>query len=499
MAADPSCRTDVALTISGLTKAFGSARALDGVDLQLHRGRVHALLGANGCGKSTLVKVLAGYHVPDRGKVTFAGATQDQAAIAFVHQDLGLIPTMSVAENFALVDGYQSVAGGTINWTAAHRVAGSRLEELGIGCTSRQTVAELGPAEQTMVAVARALASLPTSDGVLVLDEPTARLPVEEADKLLQLVQRLKRSGVSVLYISHRLDEVFQIADDVTVLRDGRSVHSGLVDNLDRAALTRLIIGRELNQVEPRSEIGADDGGSVLELRNVSGLRVRDVDLRIRPGELVGVAGLVGSGRSELGRLIFGLQKTTAGTIAIDGHAVTGQSPRQAVTAGVAYVPQDRRSGLFPGLSVMDNATLPRMGNLMSWMGLSSDKVRRAAAGVVEDMQVKTDGIGLAIEALSGGNQQKVALGKWLRRDLRLLILDEPTQGIDVGSRADIFAQIQRAALERQIGVLVLDSDLEILSDYCDRVAVMTQGRISNELTRTGLSPEALSHAVYGH
>lgn len=493
--------SDIRLEIRGLHKSFGATRALRGIDLVLRAGRVHALLGANGCGKSTLVKTLAGYHDPDEGTITLPGpdGTRRQG-IAFVHQDLGLVPTLSVTENLALWAGFQ-MKGGTIRWGMEHRRTEALLKEYGIACNAREAVGALGPAEQTMVAIARALVSLPASGGVLVLDEPTARLPATEANRLLNMLHLLKTRGVAILYISHRLDEVLQLADEVTILRDGACVHHGSIEDMSREHLVQMIVGHHLDDPDTTMRDQRKARKATLSVSNLHGPRLRGVSLEIGEGEIVGVAGLVGSGRSELGRMIFGLQKPASGAIHLRGANITGVRPAQAVEHGLAYVPQERKSGIFPGLSVAENAILADLSSVMTHSGVSvsADKSRDAARKVVSEFQVKAQGIDVPIDTLSGGNQQKISLGKWLRRDISLLILDEPTQGIDVGARTEIFRIIRTMAMERNIGALVLDSDLEILAGHCDRVLVMAYGRIVSELSGRRLSAAALNHAVFGN
>jgi ribose transport system ATP-binding protein len=481
------------IEINGLVKSFGATMALRGVDMALHAGRVHALLGANGCGKSTLVKVLARYHLPDAGRVAYHA---DPGAIAFVHQDLGLVPNASITENIALCTGFRT-GRGVIRWRRQHADAAALLQTVGLDNDPRLPVSALAPAEQTMVAIARAIAGLPAHGGTLVLDEPTARLPTSEAERLLTMLHALKSRGMAILYISHRLDEVMRLADEVTVLRDGARVHHGVIGQTSREDLVRLIIGAGLTSTGPKPS--RDAGGQLLQIDGLCGNRLHDVTLRLGPGELVGVAGLVGSGRSELGRLIFGLQKPTGGRVRFDGKDITGIDVAGAIKAGIGYVPQERRQGIFAGLSVADNAVMAELKSLTRGGMLSRQRAKQASEALVRQFRVKANDIDLPISTLSGGNQQKVAIGKWLRRDPSLLILDEPTQGIDIGAKTEIFHLLRAFATERGLAALVLDSDLEILADHCDRVAIMTRGRITAALAGDSLNLSSLNEAVYQH
>ncbi|MEX3960538.1 monosaccharide ABC transporter ATP-binding protein (CUT2 family) [Trinickia symbiotica] len=485
----------VRVRIRGLNKSFGATRALKDVSIDFRAGRVHALLGANGCGKSTLVKILSGYHEPDSGEISPTGHGARER-IAFVHQDLGLVPSLSVAENLGLACGF-TIRRGAINWREQHRRAQKLLDDYGIATLASEAVGSLGPAHQSMIAIARALNSLPESGGVLVLDEPTARLPVSEVDHLLQMVRRVKARGVAILYITHRLEEVMQVADEVSVLRDGAMVFHGPTSTIDKEKLVGLIVNKAIRPPAARLATAARGIEPLLTVRGLSGIRLRGVDLNVGRGEIVGVAGLVGSGRSELGRLIFGLQKARAGSIRLRHADITNLSTRALVDMGLAYVPQERRSGVFHGLSVAENSVLADFGQLMSRIGIVPARERRAADEVVRSMKVKTESAGTPIENLSGGNQQKVSLGKWLRREVQLLILDEPTQGIDIGARTEIFNTIRGVVETRKIGALVFDSDLDILVDFCDRIIVMCDGQVVGEYHGAELTHETINRAVY--
>lgn len=483
------------LSARGISKAFGSTQALTDVDLTLTPGRVHALLGANGCGKSTLVKVLAGVHEPDAGKIEWAGGGR---SIAFVHQDLALIEGLGIDENLALASsGGYAMSAGRIHWRRARDRARDALAAVGLDLDPRRTVSEFGPAERTMIAVARALMSLPGEGGVLVLDEPTARLPAAEADRLVEMLAGLRERSVAILYISHRIEEILALADELTVLRDGRVVFHEVADGLSRDELVRMVVGREVVVPVRTSRTAAST--LLLQLRNVSGMRLRDVSLTLHRGEVLGVAGLVGSGRSELARIVYGVQAPLAGHVVLDDEDLTTAPVAARMDRGMAYVPQERAEGLFNSMSVGENAVLPDLRTLMGGLMISTRRVQEAADSVVRTMHVRTAGTEVPVGTLSGGNQQKVSLGKWMRRDPILMVLDEPTQGIDVGARTEIFGAIRKLATEGGSGVLVMDSDLEILADFCDRAVVMMAGRLGTSFAGEDLTAGALSRAVYGH
>lgn len=509
-----------ALQVVGVSKRFGSTRALRSVDLMVARASVHALLGHNGSGKSTLIKVLAGYHHADQGTIGVAGdpmpashnARQAHAAgLRFVHQDLGLVPTLSVAENLALDSRFLTALGGTIGWRRQYQHAAAELSRLDIELDPRRTLDTLGPVEQTMVAVTRSLQGIEHYRSVLFLDEPTARLPRSEVDRLLQVVHTLRSRGVAVVYVTHRLDEVFASADTVTILRDGSQVFTSLVRDTDEATVSAVIIGRRTSTVEPPS-VGALPAAAphragdrpaapvaappVLELREVSGRRIQGVSLRVAPGEVIAVTGLVGSGRSELGRLIYGLQPLSGGEVRLDGRRIGRLTPRRAKEAGVGYSPQERAEALLSGLAVGENLAATSYAGLERLYGISRRRLRRMAKAVVSDLAIRPPDPDLVVDTLSGGNQQKVALGKWIRRTLRLLILDEPLQGIDVGAKEDIMRAIQLRTARDGLAVLWLESDIQEVGKYATRTLVMRDGRIAARLPG-GVSQDRLLQAVY--
>jgi ribose transport system ATP-binding protein len=483
----------IALRIRGAVKHFGGTKALDDVSLDVSDGKVHALLGANGSGKSTLIKALVGFHNLDAGSVAVHGRMLSpdrlgehgkEAGLRFVHQDLALVPTLSIADNLAFGRGYSQGRTGSITWRSERQRARRELGGVGLFVDPNVNVSDLGPVERALVAIARALDHIDPGRNVLVLDEPTARLPQEEAARLIARLGGLKRRGLPVLYVTHRLEELPGFADEVTVLRDGRVVYSGTFDQSSTRKLRLLIAGIEDIAERPVGASGQareQTGTAALELRQVSSRRFRAVDLQVRRGEVTGVTGLVGSGRSELGRVIYGLQKYTGGEIQISGRKASFPRSDAQVWKTVGYVPQNRLDGLLMGLPIQDNVTISSFKNLANWFGLSRRRVAEATMEVIRTLRIRPERPKAVVNLLSGGNQQKVALGKWVRLPLQLLILDEPTQSIDVGAKIDLMKTIRQQAQQTGLAVLCLESDIEELVKYADRILVMTDGQITAE------------------
>jgi ribose transport system ATP-binding protein len=498
-----------ALMVTGATKRFGNALALDNVNLRVARASICALLGANGSGKSTLIRALAGYHLLDSGVVEIHGeqmnphrlAEQGRAAgLRFVHQDLALIPDLSIMDNLALERGYVRDSVGGIRWRREDERVRRELESVGVEAGPRERVAHLGPVDRTLVAIARALDHLDLSRSILVLDEPTARLPQSEAAKLLARLAALKERGLPIVYVTHRLDEVYKAADAVTVLRDGREAFSGPLSTLGGDDLRQLITGSAVRASRPIATLGGRSAPKadavVLEVDNVSSQRLKNLSLKVHRGEILGVTGLIGSGRSELGRIVYGIQARTGGDVRVNGKAVDGA----VASKGIGYIPQDRRAGLFPGLSVQENITITAADRLNQWFGLSPKRVRDAAMQVIRSFQIRPADPAAPVGILSGGNQQKVALGKWLQLPLELVILDEPTQAIDIGTKQDLMTTIKERARAEGLAVLWLESDIDELVKYTDRIIVMNAGRISAEFAEPPFSlPEVLAEAYRMH
>lgn len=478
------------IALRGIAKRFGAIQALGGVDFELCAGEVHALVGENGAGKSTLIRVIGGVHEPDAGTLQvrgrlIAGLTPRRArelGIAVLHQQSALFAELSVAENLFL-----GRDGALICWKRRRERARAVLASIGAGFGADELCGDLGPAQQKEVEIARALlAEAP----ILVLDEPTAVLPAREAERLLATIVRLRERGIGVLYISHRLEEVARIADRITVLRDGRTVWSGPAHSVSRAELVRHMVGRELEG--GRGERARPTvRPAVLAVKRLTSARLglADIDLELHPGEILGLGGLVGAGRSELAACLFGLESIDAGSIELDGRPFRPRSTRAAIRRGLVLVPENRaRDGLVLAGTVRENAVLPWLARVAprGWIRRSAE--RSLAQGVVAAMSVKA-GIEARAGSLSGGNQQKLALGKWLVEAPRVLILDEPTQGVDVAGRAEIHARIGTLAASG-VAILLISSDLGELLALSDRVAVLRRGRLAGTLAGEDLGAE---------
>ena len=486
------------LDIRSLSKSYPGQKALDSAHLTVRAGQIHALLGQNGSGKSTLIKVLAGFHKPDPGADVdlFGGSehydgsgTIDQDRVRVMHQDLGLVGSLNIMENLALGRGFSSERFGRIRWTAERRRARELLQQFGVDLDPRRRVADLAPAEASIVGLARAMQDWDPAGGLLVLDEPTATLPGPEVARLFAAVRRVAARGAGILFVTHRLDEVFELGDWVTVLRNGRTVASQSLEGLDHDALVELIVGRPIDELyaEP-PEVQAD---TVLRAHQVWGEVVEDFDLALNRGEIVGIAGIVGSGREEIGSLLGGVARRAGGSIAVDDAGVRGD-PRASLQAGLAYVPSDRKNlGSVQTATVSENIVLGRVRSLYRFGWLGSRGQRAEAEEWIARVDVRPGDPDKPMSTLSGGNQQKAVIARVLRVRPKAIVLDEPTQGVDVGAKATIYDLLADAAREGA-GVVVCSSDAEELANICDRVLVLRHGRLAAELRKNRLTAEAI-------
>ena len=483
------------LTLSRAAKNFGGVRALRGVDFDLQPGEVHALLGENGAGKSTLIKIITGAHQPDAGEIIVAGRSltgltpslAQQLGIACIYQQPALFPDLTVAENIGL---RLEPAGSMrrINWSQRQLRAQELLARVGAHLSPEAEVHTLSMPEQQLVEIACAVGA---GARIVVMDEPTASLTSREQERLFTVVRELRSSGVGIIYISHRLDEIFTLADRVTVLRDGESVGTHAVSTITHAGLIKLMVGREVDQLYPATEFTG--GEIVLELRNVgcAASGVNHVSLAVRAGEVFGLAGLVGAGRSELARVLFGLTPADEGEILLQGKPISPRSPAEAVALGLAYVPEDRRRhGVVLELPIGQNITMAIHSRLFPNAWLKPGAERKLALDFIRDLAVKCAGPQAPGSSLSGGNQQKISLARWLATRPRVLILDEPTQGVDVGAKSEIHRIIRQLA-KAGLAVIMISSDLPEILGMSDRMGVMRGGSLT-----TILPGQSDAHAV---
>ena len=487
------------LEVSLLSKTFPGLKALDDVSLTVSEGEIVGLVGQNGSGKSTLVKVLAGIHNADPGADVALGHSEDgqETELHFIHQDLGLVASLSTIENLDL----DRKLGRSALLPAPVRREQRRARELiasfGASFDVRAPVAELSAAERTIVAIARALDGWTHQANVLLLDEPTASLHGEEVEKLFLAVRRVVARGAGVVFISHRLDEVIDLADRVVALRDGHVVADVRRGEYEHDDLVRVITGSVTGGSGERPD--ADVEHEVLRARDVRGSTIRSLDLELRAGEIVGVSGVIGSGREQVASILFGACEGHVGELTVGGRVLGKPNPGAAIAAGVAYVPGDRhRQGLVMTHSARENMTLPRLAPLTRFLGrLDHAAERREVGRWIDRVAVRPPDAERTLELFSGGNQQKIVLAKWLRNDPMVLLMDEPTQGVDVGAKAGIFELIATSAASGA-GVLICSSDVKELAMLCDRVIVMRDGEVVAELPRSGLSEAALVSAGLG-
>jgi ribose transport system ATP-binding protein len=493
------------LQVRNLSKRFGAIHALSGVSLEVRPGEIHGLVGANGAGKSTLVKTLAGLHAPDQGEVLLDGRPvtiknpqhAGELGLEFIHQELNLVPKFTGRQNMTL--GVSPTRGpGLMDWSRMRAQTEEVARRLDITFSLDVPVEKLSVAERWLISIGRALVR---KARLIAMDEPTASLSGAEADRLFRIVRELAADGVAILYVSHRLDEITSLCSRVTVFKDGRNVAAFDRASMNKADIIRAIVGGDVATLSaPKSQAN----GSAVVLQ-VKGLRrepaIHDLSFEVHAGEVLGLAGLVGAGRTETARILFGADKAHGGEMLLDGKPYAPSGTHEAVKAGIFLVPEERRSqGLILRESVAFNVDLPswRLMQVAPVVPIvSKRKGARLAANAVESLRIKTESVQTPVSKLSGGNQQKVVMGKWLGRKTRVLILDEPTRGVDVGARAEIHRIIRELA-DQGIAVIVISSEFQELAD-CNRVLVMADGRVVGELTSGEISEEAILHQCYSH
>lgn len=493
---------DTVLRMTGIGKRYPGVVALEGVDLEVRRGEVHILLGENGAGKSTLMKILAGAVRRDAGTIEIDGqaltepgprAAQD-AGVSIIYQEFNLIPHLTVAENIFLGREPRRGLPGVLSQATIFREGARRLADLGVAIDARAIVAHLGVAEQQMVEVAKALS---IDAKVLVMDEPTSALTDKEIERLFSVIGSLKARGVAIVYISHRMEELYRIGDRVTVLRDGRLVGTCAIADTGMDTLVRMMVGRDLTEKFPKEP--ARLGEEVLRVEGLTRHGVlHDVSFGLRRGEVLGLAGLMGSGRTELARAIFGADKIDAGRIWVKGVQRAPRSPRAAIRAGLGFLTEDRkRQGLVLGLGVTENVCLPSVDRMATAGCMHGAREEAATRRYIADLRIKTPSSSQRVQNLSGGNQQKVVLAKWLCRGTDVLLFDEPTRGIDVGSKVEIYRLINRLAAEGK-AILMISSELPEILGMSDRILVMHRGRIAGEFSAGAATQESLLQCALG-
>jgi ribose transport system ATP-binding protein len=481
--------------VRGLSKAFGGSQALDRVDFELQPREIHALLGENGAGKSTLVKILAGVHRPDAGEIRFQEASVHASALpmSFVHQELGLADTMSIAENIALVSGYQRRAG-LIRWRDVRRRAHEVLEVMGAELDPDRNVSTLAAADRSIVAIARGLA---VHAGMLSLDEPTAALPERDVTRLFDVLRRLREAGLGMIYVTHRLDEVFRLADRVTVLRDGRKVATLSVAETDPSELVYLIVGRHLSEVVPPPPGVPRE--PILELEGATVGRVGPVSLSLHAGEIVGLVGLRGGGHDAIGRMICGDARLTGGSARLFGKGIGTCGVHESMRRGIAFITSKRaEEGLAPTLAVRENIFLnPAVTSGGPLSVIPRRRERGRAAAVLEEFDIRPRQPERIVTTLSGGNQQKVLLARAMELNSKLLVLEEPTFGVDVGARAEIYIKLIQS-VQKGLAAVVVSSDFKEIAGICDRALVFNRGRAIAEVPRGELSVARLTELATG-
>lgn len=495
-----------ALVVTGLSKSFGDVAVLEDITLRVRPGTVHALLGGNGSGKSTTIKILAGVHSADSGHLEVQGvgfdlsaygpADAERAGLRFVHQDLGLFDDLSVQENFALSSGYPVTPARRVDWKRLRTRVQALLRLYGISASPDTPINRLRPSDRTLVAIARALQDDETGRLVVVLDEPTASLGREESSELLARIKTRANQGQTFIIVSHRLQEVLAVSDDYTVLRDGRVAGHLVGASPTEDELIALMAGRQVASLRPTGSIAHARSAPLLTLRGIESGPLRGVDLTLHKGELLGIAGLAGSGRSTLLSCVFGSQRPSRGEMRLGDHPHAPRSVSAAMSKGIALVPEDRgREAAFADLSIAENLWITVMHRVRRRGFLPRGPARRYAAGLIERFQIKVSGPGALFSSMSGGNQQKTVIARWLQRDPRVLLLDEPTQGVDVMSRAEIYALIRESTASEN-GVIIASSDLAELHALCDRIIILAQGRIIGDVAASEVSLDDLAALI---
>lgn len=489
------------IELKNIHKRFPGVYALKNVSLDIRPGEVHALMGENGAGKSTLIKIMSGAYQADAGEYLIDGRpsgvsyTQDAIAkgISVIYQELNLANNLSVAEN-VFYGNLPMDRFGRVQWKKLYSDTERILKEIGLEVSPKMKVGYLSIARQQLVEIAKSLSKDPR---VIIMDEPTSALSPKEIENLFKVVNKLRDKGTGILYVSHKLDEIFAISDRITILRDGQYVATEATKDLDQDKLISLMVGRELSDMYPKTP--AAPGEMVLEVENLTTEHVKDISFHVRRGEIVGFSGLMGAGRTELAKAIFGVDEKIKGEVLIDGKKVPPNSPTAAVKSGLGMIPENRKEeGILPNLCVRKNMTISTLGQFVRKGSIKREVENHHVDRMICDLCIKTPSMNQMIVNLSGGNQQKVIVSRWLLKDdIKVLIVDEPTRGIDVGAKAEIYGILDQLAQEG-LAIIMMSSEMPEILSMCDRVYVMKSGRITKEFNRSEASQEALLHHAIG-
>jgi inositol transport system ATP-binding protein len=504
--AHPEPGSAVVLDMRNITKAFPGVLALDGMNLKVQEGSVHVLVGENGAGKSTLMKILSGTYKIDAGEIIFKGETLDQQdtasalgrGISMIHQELSPVLDMTIAENIFL--GREPTVSATgfmsrfVDFKTMNRETQVLLDRLGLKYTPETRMRDLSIAAMQLIEIVKAISR---KASLVIMDEPTSAISDTEVAMLFRQIADLKANNVAVIYITHKMDEIFQIADDITVMRDGQFIAAGPASDYTESKLISQMVGRTISSIFPKEEV--EIGEEVLSVRNLTREGVfENVSFTVRAGEIVGLAGLIGAGRTEVARVIFGLDKSDGGEIALNGTVLSHKSPRDAIKNGIAMVSEDRKAeGLVLCRSVGENISLANLKKFAGGLFISETLEENAAQKMIKMLQIKTPDSAMIVENLSGGNQQKIVIAKWLLGDLKLLILDEPTRGIDVGSKSEIHKLMTQFAREG-LAIIMISSELPEVLGMSDRVVVMAGGKVAGELNRSEANQESIMRLATG-
>ncbi|CAG5070525.1 Galactose/methyl galactoside import ATP-binding protein MglA [Dyadobacter sp. CECT 9623] len=492
---------DFILTVNQLSKSFSGVKALDNVSLNLRKGEVHALMGENGAGKSTFMKVLIGLLAPDSGEIIFEGKNLHDSnvgetlkkGISMIHQEILIVPELTVAQNIFLgreksVSGKSGWLWGWLDDSEINEKSEQVLKQLGVDISPKTKMKYLSVAQMQMVEIAKAISN---NAKVIIMDEPTSAISDKEVEMLFKMIRDLKAKGVSIIYISHKMDEIFRISDTITVLRDGKYIGTKNATELDQNSLISMMVGREIGQMFPEGNTAINE--EILSVENLGKKgKFSDINFAVHAGEIVGLSGLMGAGRTEIARVIFGLDKSDEGMISISGETVQINSPLKALKNGIGYVSEDRKGlGLIPKMSVKDNITLSSMNRHRKGIFINTKREETATAQMIADLRIKTSGMDQKVTHLSGGNQQKVVIGKVLLAAPQLIILDEPTRGVDVGAKFEIYKLIRNLA-ENGMAIILISSELPEILGMSDRIVVLSKGRQTALLSRQEATQELI-------